>query len=110
MVIVTREPAGITTRPDASITSLATDAVTVAPGLSVFELISRSIVVARVVAPPSASGAGAGAGFGLGLGVGFGWGAGFGAGAGTGAAAIGVAPAWPFKMADESTRSRCKSR
>ena len=39
----------MTTRPAASVTSLATVPVTVAPGLSVFEVISRSTVVATTV-------------------------------------------------------------
>ena len=66
-------------------TSLATVPVTVAPGLSVFDVISRSIVVATTVPPASASGAGAGAGFGLGFA--FGLVATGAAGAGTGVAA-----------------------
>ena len=109
MVIVTLEPAGITTRPEASVTSLATVPLTVAPGLSILEVISRSTVVESTLPAASASGAGAGAGFGLGAGfgaAGFGFGlAATGAGGGTG-----VAAAWSLRMADESTGSRCRSR
>src|SRR3954469_13708843 len=109
MVIVTFEPAGITTRPVASFTSLATVPVTLAPGLSVFDEISRSTVAETIVPDPSAKGAGAGAGLGAGFGAGLGLATGLGAGL-AGAAATGVAAAWSFSRAEESTGSRCRSR
>src|SRR5437762_13801161 len=69
IVIVTLEPAGITTRPWLSWTSLDTVAVTTAPALSVREVISRSTARDTVAPASSASGAGAGAGLALGFGA-----------------------------------------
>src|SRR5262245_59217089 len=107
---VTLEPAGITTRPDGSFTSLATVVVTSSPTLFLLDRISASVLTAKdmpeakVAGPAGAAGAagvvgaaldaGAGAaGFGAGFGFGFGLGAGgggvgAGSGAGAGAAAV----------------------
>ena len=87
MVSVTLEPAGITTRPEASVTSLATVPVTVAPGLSVLELISRSTVVATTV--PAVERARGRGGRRLRRGLRLGLGAGLGLAA-TGAAGVGA--------------------
>jgi hypothetical protein len=106
MVIVIREPAGMTTRPRESVTSLLTVVVTTSPALLLRELISWSTAVAMTVPDPSASGAGAGAGAGAGLGAGLGFGL-----AATGfAGATGAAGAESLSTAEESTGTRCRSR
>src|SRR5262245_6815454 len=124
IVIVIVEPAGITTRPVASFTSLATFAFTVSPALFDFELI-ESIIAAAITDPASsdagpragagafaesAAGAGVAAGFSAGLGFGFalGFGAGAGgAGSGAGAGAAAGASARGF---DVSTGASWRSR
>src|SRR3954468_23229665 len=64
-VSTTSEPAGITTRPELSLMSLSTVAVTVSPILFLFERISEVVLAVRAVpalSPALAAGAGAGAG------------------------------------------------
>src|SRR5687767_4550090 len=88
IVMVTLEPAGMMTRPRASVTSELTVVVTISPFLLVRELISRSTAVGMIVPEARASGAGAGSGSGAGWGLGFGLGFGLVAtGLGGGAAA-----------------------
>jgi hypothetical protein len=88
MVSVTLEPAGISTRPLASLMSELTVVVTRSPALFTFELISASIAVASTVPVLTIFGAGAGAGAGAGFGAA---GLGFGLGCGFGATATGCA-------------------
>src|SRR5262245_6602672 len=120
ILIAILEPAGMTTRPLASLMSLVTRAVTTSPALFFRELM-ESFIVAEIIVPAAneagpagAAGAGAGAaaggapwatvgsarrGFGLGLGLGA---AGAGAGAGCGAAAA-VSAGTSLSGFDEST-------
>ncbi len=79
------EPAGITTRPLLSFTSLDTLAVNVSPALSFREEMVRRVVASTWVPEPSVRvprGVGGGVGAGLGAGRGGGLGAGLGLGAG----------------------------
>src|SRR6185436_12276487 len=119
IVIEMVEPAGMTTRPVASFTSIATLAVTVSPALFDFELI-ESIMAAAITDPASRvagpSGAGVGAaesfaavavdGLAAGLGLGFRVGAGAG-GSGAGAAAAAGASARGLEV---STGASWRSR
>src|ERR671914_1297580 len=58
----TSDPAGITTRPDPSLMSLAIVAVTVSPTLFVCERISAVVVALRLVPAARLAGAATGAG------------------------------------------------
>jgi hypothetical protein len=111
---VTSDPAGITTRPALSFTSVATVAVTVSPTLFLCDRISAVVVAVRLVPVANrrdATGAGAGV---LGLGdEGAGDGCAAGRlgraglrGAGAGALAVGRS----FSSAEVSTGASCRSR
>src|SRR4051794_36140724 len=114
---VTCEPAGITTRPAASLTSFPTVAVIWSPTLFLFDRISASVAAEKLVPAARLLGAGAGAGaagaaaagagtgagavgFGLGLGLDAGLGAAAGSGAGVAVATVAVSPpGWSLSAA-----------
>jgi hypothetical protein len=115
----------MTTRPDASFTSVETVAVTSSPTLFLFERISASVAAAKVAPAGSRLGAADGAAAGVagagaagaapaGVGFGFGFGAGAGAaavGCGAGAAAgAREAEAVSLSGAVVSTGASCRSR
>src|SRR6185295_534019 len=108
----TSEPAGMTTRPALSLTSVATVAVTVSPTLFLWDRISALVDALIVVPAARARGAGAAAGVvGLGVGAEAGGVVGRLVRAGVLGAAAGVlAVGRSFSSAVVSTGASCRSR